>query len=654
MGYRRTGSSKKDSGSRGLCPGTASRVFRLLWLLPGALALIWLVTTLPKEGIATAPTVSKTDTPAWTGVAKAIAQTPSARATQPLQEGQRLLINGRSTTAAWGQWAASNNSAQPRIAISDGDLPKVLGIDLLNTDSLSQQPIQWFAQAGGVALPTRLTGQHRYLDITDFARSVGWTTSVNGDTLQIQTPTAQVINVREGRHSWGDRIVLDVDGPVPFEMREQAQVLTLSLDAAIAPSLAPAVASLSAVPASNTKPSASTGSPGNNRRFRSIVSVKPNGRQTLLQLRLPADAAYQFFTLANPNRIVIDVRRDTLPSRNIAWAPGVRWRQQMVSGGRRSHPVAWLEVDLRQPGLSLQPITSSASTIAGIEPLLRLAQQSRAIAAINGGFFNRNNKLPLGAIRQDGRWLSGPILNRGAIAWDSQGNLQMGRLSLQEVLTTSGGQRFPITTLNSGYIQAGFARYTPTWGPYTPLSDNEILIFVEGDRVLRQQTAGKAGTSSISIPANGYLLVARSNRTGAAALPPGASLSLTNTTNPSSFSQYPNIMGGGPLLVQNSQIVLNAAGEQFNTNFTQGAAARSALGQTSNGTLLIVATHSGGETAGPTLPEMAQIMRNLGAINALNLDGGSSTTLYLGGQLLNKPPQSAARVHNGLGLFWAP
>ncbi len=309
---------------------------------------------------------------------------------------------------------------------------------------------------------------------------------------------------------------------------------------------------------------------------------------------------------------------------------------------------------MRQPGLSLQPITSSASTIAGIEPLLRLAQQSRAIAAINGGFFNRNNKLPLGAIRQDGRWLSGPILNRGAIAWDSQGNLQMGRLSLQEVLTTSGGQRFPITTLNSGYIQAGFARYTPTWGPYTPLSDNEILIFVEGDRVLRQQTAGKAGTSSISIPANGYLLVARSNRTGAAALPPGASLSLTNTTNPSSFSQYPNIMGGGPLLVQNSQIVLNAAGEQFNTNFTQGAAARSALGQTSNGILLIVATHSGGETAGPTLPEMAQIMRNLGAINALNLDGGSSTTLYLGGQLLNKPPQSAARVHNGLGLFWAP
>lgn len=650
MGYRRTDSGRDDQGSLKPRSSVAGRSRHLRWLLLGSLALLGLAAALPKPDIAAVPAARETVTPTWTGVAKAIAQTPSSSAAQPLQEGRRISINGRSTSAAWGQWAASGNSAQPRIAISDSDLPKVLGIDLLNTDSLSQQPVQWFAQ-GGVALPTRLTGQHRYLDITDFARSLGWTTSVNGDTLQIQTPTAQVINVREGRHSWGDRIVLDVDGPIPFEMQEQAQVLTLSLDAAIAPALGPAIAKMSAAPSSGTKPSAT---PANNRRFRSITSIKPNGRQTLLQLRLPADSAYQFFTLANPNRIVIDVRRDALPNRSIAWAPGVRWRQQMVSSGRRSHPVVWLEVDLRQRGLSLQPITSSASTIAGIEPLLRLAQQSRAIAAINGGFFNRNNKLPLGAIRQEGRWLSGPILNRGAIAWDSQGNIQMGRLSLQEVLSTSSGQRFPITTLNSGYIQAGFARYTPTWGPYTPLSDNEILIFVEGDRVLRQQTAGKAGSGTVTIPANGYLLVARSNRTGAAALPAGTTLTLTNTTNPSSFGQYPNIMGGGPLLIQNSQIVLNAAGEQFNANFTQGAAARSALGQTANGTLLIVATHSGGETAGPTLPEMAQIMRNLGAVNALNLDGGSSTTLYLGGQLLNKPPQSAARVHNGLGLFWTP
>jgi exopolysaccharide biosynthesis protein len=48
---------------------------------------------------------------------------------------------------------------------------------------------------------------------------------------------------------------------------------------------------------------------------------------------------------------------------------------------------------------------------------------------------------------------------------------------------------------------------------------------------------------------------------------------------------------------------------------------------------------------------MASIMEQLGAIDALNLDGGGSTTLYLGGQLLEHPPRIVPRVHNGLGIF---
>jgi len=47
-------------------------------------------------------------------------------------------------------------------------------------------------------------------------------------------------------------------------------------------------------------------------------------------------------------------------------------------------------------------------------------------------------------------------------------------------------------------------------------------------------------------------------------------------------------------------------------------------------------------------------MQQLGAVNALNLDGGSSTTLYLGGQLLDRLPRTAARVHNGIGVFLQP
>ncbi|MEQ8958771.1 MAG: phosphodiester glycosidase family protein, partial [Coleofasciculus sp. C2-GNP5-27] len=54
---------------------------------------------------------------------------------------------------------------------------------------------------------------------------------------------------------------------------------------------------------------------------------------------------------------------------------------------------------------------------------------------------------------------------------------------------------------------------------------------------------------------------------------------------------------------------------------------------------------------GPNLTETAQLMQQLGSVDALNLDGGSSTGLYLGGHLLDRSPYTAARVHNGLGLF---
>ncbi|MCY7285765.1 MAG: phosphodiester glycosidase family protein, partial [Cyanobacteria bacterium CAN_BIN43] len=72
------------------------------------------------------------------------------------------------------------------------------------------------------------------------------------------------------------------------------------------------------------------------------------------------------------------------------------------------------------------------------------------------------------------------------------------------------------------------------------------------------------------------------------------------------------------------------------------------------GTLMLVAVHNRLGGAGPTLREAAQIMLQLGAIDALNLDGGSSTTLYLGGQLLDRIPSTAARVNNGIGVFIRP
>lgn len=48
---------------------------------------------------------------------------------------------------------------------------------------------------------------------------------------------------------------------------------------------------------------------------------------------------------------------------------------------------------------------------------------------------------------------------------------------------------------------------------------------------------------------------------------------------------------------------------------------------------------AGRSSVGLTLYELAGFMRSLGRINAINLDGGGSTVMYVNGSIVNKPAQ---------------
>lgn len=568
----------------------------------------------------------------------AIAQTSSPLQAQvPRQpgvnlQGSQIILNGRTLSAPWAQW---QTPAGNRIGISDIGLSKTLGVQLLNTESPSLQPVHWFNPASQPALNlvTRRTNTLRYLDITDLARQRSWQVSIVGTALQITTSPAQVLSLRQGKQPWGDRLVIEVAQPTPWQVESSAQELVVSLDAQPNPALLQQMAI----------------SPG---KFLQSMQIEPGVNQTRLRLRLSSPAGVRVWSLAGPNRIVVDLRPDSLVEQSILWAPGMRWRQQLLTLGTQQVPVFWLEINPKQPGLSLQPILPNPTMMMGTAPLLQTAQQAQVAAAINGGFFNRNRQLPLGAVRWNSRWLSGPILNRGAIAWDAAGNHLFGRLSLQETVITPTNQRLPITHLNSGYIQAGIARYTPEWGStYTTISDNEIIVFVQNNQVLQQQVIEKSGTGTVPIPPNGYILVLRSNQSAANAFPPGTRLQVESTTLPGDFNRYPNIIAAGPLLVQNRQVVVDPNAEGFSKAFTIEKASRSAIAQTVDGSILLVATHNRVNGTGLTLTEFAQLLQQMGTVNALNLDGGSSTSLYLGGQVIDRSQGSAARVHSGIGVF---
>lgn len=547
-----------------------------------------------------------------------------------LAQGTQIVLNGQTLNGNWSQWQLDGIT---RIGLSDVVVTQRFGADLLSTTDADRQPIQWFSEA---VFPTRLAPPVRYLDITEFAQKNGWQTQISGNTLQISTAITTLIGIEQAPFSTnGDRISLTLDRPTVWQADPLQNELVLTLEA-----------QADQARLQKFKPNPAS-------RIRSL-KVESAGNRTVIRIGIPIGLRPRITTASSPNRIVIDVGSNFLGDKDVLWANGLLWRQKNLTVRSGQFPIVWFEVNPRQPGLSIRPILPNSTTLVGTLPLFQTAQQSLATAAINGGYFNRINQLPLGAIKLNNRFASGAILGRGVVGWDEVGNWKFDRLTLRETLILSSGQRFPLTTLNSAFVQAGIARYTSDWGStYATLTENEILIPVQNNQIGIQQTAATVGTA-IPIPVGGYLLVFRSNRTAAAAFTPTTSVQLESVFNPTDLAALPNLIGGGPLLLRNGQIVLDARLEQFSPAFIQERAARSAIGQTAEGRILIVTAQNNISGLGATLSDMAQIMQQLGAVNALNLDGGSSTTLYLGGQILDRPARSAARVHNGIGIFLQP
>lgn len=88
----------------------------------------------------------------------------------------------------------------------------------------------------------------------------------------------------------------------------------------------------------------------------------------------------------------------------------------------------------------------------------------------------------------------------------------------------------------------------------------------------------------------------------------------------------------GPRLLVNGKVALNVAGEGFrDPKILTGGGSRSALGITRDHKLILLTS------GGATIPQLAEIMKQAGAYQAMNLDGGASSGLYYNGKYLTTP-----------------
>ncbi len=141
------------------------------------------------------------------------------------------------------------------------------------------------------------------------------------------------------------------------------------------------------------------------------------------------------------------------------------------------------------------------------------------------------------------------------------------------------------------------------------------FILHEGKYLLGEQVGDEEQVDFIGMTKNGSLIAGKYNKRELREL--GAVEGLTF---------------GPPIIVNGEKMIKSGDGGW-------GISPRSAIGQKRDGTILFLAIdgRQPGYSIGATLADMQNILYEQGAYTAANLDGGSSTTLYYNGKVVNKP-----------------
>ena len=542
--------------------------------------------------------------------------------------GGQLSINGRVQRARW-RWIGPPGEPPQQLWLPLEVLQGQLGVTSRSLGSTGNLELEWFGQRLVVGSDgQRALGDEVGIDVAALLPANGLRISPNGDLLSLRLSPPQLLGVRPSSAPPGQRrVVLDLSGPALISREEAALLVALESRA---------------------------------EQRAGLEELGLRGRQTAIGLKLTSRSGatpVRIFTLGQPSRVVIDLPDAATAGAAAATSSAsldprlqarlgqqIQWDRLVREVGGRKVRINAVRIDPAATDLELRPL-SRAEGMEGLSSLKGLAQRQDALVAINGGFFNRVRRLPLGALRDRGNWLSGPILNRGAIGWDPRGLPRFGRLQLQEWVRDRNGNRWSLMVLNSGYVQRGMSRYTADWGPiYRSLSDGETGVLLR-QGVVRASYGSETLAAGIPLAPGDSLLVGR----GGFTVPWQEGDPLALESRPSSaVGEAPFVVGGGPLLLLDGRAVLDGAAEGFGAAFLSQGAPRTVIG--SDGRQLWLITLEGVDDEGPTLAESALLLRQLGLRNALNLDGGSSTGLVMGGLHTVKGRGVVSFVHNGLGL----
>jgi hypothetical protein len=277
----------------------------------------------------------------------------------------------------------------------------------------------------------------------------------------------------------------------------------------------------------------------------------------------------------------------------------------------------------------------------------------RPLVAVNGDFFRIKRGPyqgdPLGLQILRGELVSSP---KNTCFWiDRKGRPRIGYVQPAFRATLPGAANV-LFDINQERAEDCAVLYTPSMGPSTRTANGTEFVLdrcndsdwlpTRPGQTYDARIVSVNHTTNTVIPADKLVLsVGPALAHKIKNVRPGMLMSLSLKTSPDLTGVHIAI-GGGPILIR------DATARQFTGN--QPRHPRTAIGwNREHFFLLVVDGRQKGLSIGMTLPELAEYMLKLGCTDAMNLDGGGSSTFWLDGKIMNSPSDGRERrVANGL------
>jgi exopolysaccharide biosynthesis protein len=285
----------------------------------------------------------------------------------------------------------------------------------------------------------------------------------------------------------------------------------------------------------------------------------------------------------------------------------------------------------------------------GLETVSSMAARYGALAAVNSGYFRTTGTYrgdSVGTEVLNGKLLSEPNNVRaaaGLIERDGKQELIFGHLKFDGQVIAGARSTHTISGLNRPRADDELIVFTPEFHRTTLTEPNGLELIVRRGRVVERRDL----KGSSVIPADGYIISASGSARdwALAKLRSGARVELklnltpTETEMSPQWKQAASIIGGGPQLIENGRIEITNAAEKILPSFVSDGHPRTAIAKLKSGQILLVTVdgRQPSESIGMSLNMLADLLIEFGATEAINLDGGGSTTMVIRNKLVNKP-----------------